>query len=125
MTNLDTAIREALSKEDAEFLAKFEGEQPITTQIFGTFGGVNGGMHIFAALITFAMFGAAVYCAWHMFNVSDLRDTVLWSVGAIVATLAVAMLKMYFWMEMNKNVVLREVKRLELQVARLAARERA
>jgi len=35
------------------------------------------------------------------------------------------MLKMYFWMEINKNVMLREVKRLELQVARLAARERA
>jgi hypothetical protein len=35
----------------------------------------------------------------------------------------VAMLKMYFWMEMNKNVTLREMKRLELQVARLASRE--
>jgi hypothetical protein len=33
------------------------------------------------------------------------------------------MLKMYFWMEMNKNVVLREIKRLELQVARLASRD--
>jgi hypothetical protein len=37
--------------------------------------------------------------------------------------LGVAMLKMYFWMEMNKNMLLREVKRLELQVARLASRE--
>jgi hypothetical protein len=34
--------------------------------------------------------------------------------------LSVAMLKMYFFMEMNKNQVLREVKRLELQVARMA-----
>ena len=39
--------------------------------------------------------------------------------------LAVAMLKMYFWMEMNKNVTLREVKRLELQIARLVSREGA
>jgi hypothetical protein len=46
----------------------------------------------------------------------------LWSAGALWAALAVAMLKMYFWMEMNKNVMLREMKRLELQVARLAAR---
>ena len=33
-----------------------------------------------------------------------------------------AMLKMYFWMKMNKNVVLREMKRLELQIARLASK---
>jgi len=32
------------------------------------------------------------------------------------------MLKMWFWMQMDKYVVLREVKRLELQVARLSSR---
>lgn len=76
----------------------------------------------FAAMITFAMFSGAVYCAWNAFDAADVRQTVLWSAGALVAMLAVAMLKMYFWMEMNKNVTLREVKRLELQVARLASR---
>ena len=53
----------------------------------------------------------------------EVREVVAWSVGAILAMLGVAMLKMYFWMEMNKNVVLREVKRLELQIARVAARD--
>ena len=47
--------------------------------------------------------------------------SLLWSAGALLTMLAVAMLKMYFWMEMNRNATLREVKRLELQVARLAA----
>jgi hypothetical protein len=82
-------------------------------------------MNVFAAVITFALFGAFLYCAWHMFATTDARDTVLWSVGAILTMLGVAMLKMHFWMEMNKNLVLREVKRLELQVARLASREAA
>jgi hypothetical protein len=50
---------------------------------------------------------------------------VLWSVGAVITMLGVAMLKMYFWMEVNKNIVLREVKRLELQVARLSMRDSA
>lgn len=122
MTNLDQAIRQALSAEDAEFLAKFEKEQPLHEQVFGTFSGPMGALNVFAAIITFAMFGAAVYCAWNMLQATDVRETVLWSVGAVVAMLAVAMLKIYFWMELSKNAVLREVKRLELQVARLAAR---
>lgn len=122
MSKLDQAIRQALSAEDAAFLAKFEDQSPFQ-EALGTFSGKWGVMNLFAALVTFAMFGAAVYCAWNAFTVADVRETVLWSEGIVLAMLAVAMLKMYFWMEINKNVTLREMKRLELQVARLASRE--
>lgn len=122
MTNIDRAIREALSKEDAEFLARFEANSTPVGEVLDTFRGQWGAMNIFAAAITFGMFAAFVYCAWNAFTLSDVRDVVIWTGGALLAALSVAMLKMYFWMEMNKNVVLREVKRLELQVARLAAR---
>jgi hypothetical protein len=121
MTNIDRAIRDALSKEDAEFLARFENNNPIS-EALGTFSGRWGAMNLFAAVMTFAVFGVFVFCAWQMLTTEAVRDVVMWSVGAIVASLAVAMLKLYFFMEMNKNVVLREVKRLELQVARLASR---
>jgi uncharacterized membrane protein len=123
MSNLDRAIRDALSKEDAEFLSRFDEHSTPVGEVLDTFRGRWALMNGFAALITFALFGAFVYCAWHMFGATDARETVLWSVGAIIAMLGVAMLKMYFWMEINKNAVLREVKRLELQVARLASRE--
>jgi uncharacterized membrane protein len=123
MPNLDRAIRDALSKEDAEFLSRFDEHSTPVGEVLDTFRGRWALMNGFAALITFALFGAFVYCAWQMFATTDARDTVLWSVGAIIAMLGVAMLKMYFWMEINKNAVLREVKRLELQVARLASRE--
>ena len=123
MSNLDRAIRDALSKEDAEFLSRFDEHSTPVGEVLDTFRGRWALMNAFAAVITFALFCAFVYCAWHMFEATDARDTVLWSVGAIIAMLGVAMLKMYFWMEINKNAVLREVKRLELQVARLASRE--
>ena len=120
MTNLDNAIREALSAEDAAFLARFEDEGKFS-EALGTFRGQSGALNVFAAIITFAMFGGFVYCAWNAFQAAEVRDTVLWSAGAVIAMLAVARLKMYFWMEINRNATLREVKRLELQVARFAA----
>lgn len=123
MTNLDQAIRQALSAEDAEFLARLDDRQSPVAEALGTFSGRWGLLNAFAALITFALFGAFVYCAWHAFAVAEVRETVLWSGAALIAMLGVAMLKMYFWMEINKNAVLREVKRLELQVARLAAKD--
>lgn len=120
MSNLENAIREALSAEDAAFLARFEEEGKFS-QALGTFRGQSGALNVFAAIITFAMFGGFLYCAWSAFEATAVRETVLWSAGALLAMLAVAMLKMYFWMEINRNATLREVKRLELQVARLAA----
>lgn len=123
MTNLDQAIRQALSAEDAEFLARLEKEAPLHEQVLETFKGQWAALNIFAAILTFAMFGAFLYCAWRFFQVSELRDLIFWSAGALASALFVAMLKMWFWMEMHKNAVLREVKRLELQVARLAVRE--
>jgi len=125
MSNLDRAIREALSKEDAEFLARFDGQSTPVAEVLDTFRGQWAWMNAFAAFISFALFGAFVYFVWQMLSAVDVREVVLWSVGAIIAMLGVAMLKMYFWMEINKNVVLREVKRLELQVARLASRDAA
>jgi hypothetical protein len=125
MTNLDQAIRQALSAEDAEFLAKFEKEAPLHEQVFGTFSGPLGGWNAFAALITFGMFGVFCYAVWHFFQATELRDLIFWSAAALLSAIAVAMLKMWFWMELHKNQVLREVKRLELQVARLAARDAA
>jgi hypothetical protein len=118
MTDLDKAIRKALSAEDAAFLDKLDRETPID-EMLHTFTGRWAYLNVFAALITFAAFGAAIYCVWNAFQTLDVRETVLWSVGASVAMLAVAMLKIWFWMEMHKNQVLRELKRLELQVARL------
>lgn len=122
MTNLDQAIRQALSAEDAAFLARFENETPFG-EVLGAFRGQWGALNVFAAILTFALFGVFVWCAWNAFNVGDLREVVLWSGGALLSMLGVAMLKIYFWMDMHKNMILREVKRLELQVARLSARD--
>ena len=46
----------------------------------------------------------------------------VWGGGFMFCMMAVSMLKLWFWMEMQTNSVLREVKRVELQVSRLASR---
>lgn len=123
MTKLDQAIRDALTREDAEFLAKFDSEAPITEQVFGAFGGRWGPINVLGALVTVLAFAFFVYCLWQIGQTDDLRMTVLLAAGAIVSAMFVSILKVWFWMELQKNQVLREVKRLELQVARLATRD--
>lgn len=61
MSNLDRAIREALSKEDAEFLARFDAQSTPVGEVLDTFKGQWAVMNAFAAFISFALFGAFVY----------------------------------------------------------------
>jgi hypothetical protein len=45
-----------------------------------------------------------------------------WGIGGIVFLLGVSMLKVFAWMQMDKNALLREMKRLELIVSSLSAK---
>jgi Family of unknown function (DUF6768) len=121
MTNLDQAIRQALSAEDAEFLARFEAEAPLHEQVLQTFRGTFGLLNALGWIAGFAFFAAFLYCAWNAYSAPALRDMLIWGAGATFAMIALGMIKLWFWMELQSNRVLREVKRLELQVARLAA----
>ena len=47
-----------------------------------------------------------------------------WGGASALGFAGLALVKVWFWMEMQKNAIMREVKRLELQVASLAAQLR-
>ena len=64
----------------------------------------------------------AVISAMRFFNATETRDMLLWAGACIICLSGVSMMKVWYWMELNKNSITREIKRLELQVLRLAQR---
>lgn len=68
----------------------------------------------------FAITAAAVACAIGLFGADTTRGQILYATGFLWAMSAVGLIKTWFWMQIQRNRVLREVKRLELQVSRLA-----
>ena len=121
MDDLDRKIEAALSAEDRAILARY-GEQGVFGQWFGVYDGPARGVAVFATVITFALFFAAVYCGWRAVGASEAIDAVRWSAGGILLMVMVGFLKLWFWLRMESNRVLREIKRLELQIARANAR---
>jgi len=82
-------------------------------------------VHITVLVMAFAFgfMSLAIYSAVRFFGASETRDLILWAVLFLYSGMCVAMLKMWTWMDMHKNSITREVKRLELQIARLAAQQ--
>ena len=66
--------------------------------------------------------GLSVVCAVQFFNAEGIREMILWAGAFGFSLLAVMANKIWYWMELNKNAIKREIKRLELQIARLAGR---
>jgi hypothetical protein len=116
MDDLDRKIEEALNAEDRELLAQL-GEQGVFAQWFGVYKGPFGWAAAYATVLTFTLVIAAIFCGWRLFDSADLIEAVRWSTAVIVLMVMVGFLKIWFWLRMESNRVLREIKRVELRIA--------
>jgi hypothetical protein len=121
MNDLDRAIRQSLSAEDAELLDRLGADQALHRQVLATFEGQLRWLNVAGWLAGFVLFGAASVMAWRFLSATEVEDMLRWGAASAVALAGLALIKVWFWMELQKNAVMREVKRLELQVASLAA----
>jgi Na+/glutamate symporter len=61
----------------------------------------------------------AVVSAYQFFEVEGQRAMIAWACSFGLSVTGIAMFKIWYWLELAKNAVLREVKRVELRVVRL------
>lgn len=123
MTDLDRMIEEALNAEDRAILDRY-GEQGMFAQLGGLFQGKLAFWTALIALAQIGMFVAAVFAIMKFMNAGDAQTLARWAAIAWFAATGVIVIKTWFWMQMQANRILREVKRVELQVARLNSAKR-
>lgn len=122
MNELDKKIQEALRAEDAELFKDFAEEPSVFEMLMETCRGRHRWLNMLGAFWTLVFLVLGIVAAVKFFSAEGTRDIVMWAAACIVCVSAVSMLKIWYFLEMNKNSVTREIKRLELQIARLAAR---
>lgn len=122
MKELDKKITEALRKEDADLFGDIGEEPSLSEMVFETFRGERRWLNILGAILTLIFVVLGISSAVAFFRTDVTRDLIMWASACILCTSAVALLKIWYWMEMQRIVVMREIKRVELQIASLAAR---
>ncbi len=118
MNDIDKKIQEALDAEDRELLDQF-GEQGLIAQSLSVFQGRQGWIAGIAMIASVVIFIGAIYAGWRFFTASEALESAQWAAAAWFLMTMVAFMKVWFWMRMESNRVIREVKRVELQIARL------
>lgn len=121
MEDIDQLIKDTLTQEEAKFYNELD-EQNIFQMVGGLYQGKLKWIFVYMNIVMIIVFGLFVYCAIQFFNTDVTNELIKWAVLASFCMIAVGMLKLFAWMQIDKNVILRELKRLELQVSSLATK---
>jgi len=115
---IDELIKETLNQEEAKFYDELE-EQNLIGKLGEVYKGKMGWLAIIMNVVHLVIFGLLIYCIVQFFGTNETNELIKWASAGFSCMIAMGMLKLYIWMQMDKNDILREMKRLELQVATL------
>ena len=113
---IDELIKETLSQEDAMFYNQLE-EKNLIGKIGEVYKGKMGWLAIVMNIVNLIMFGLFIYFTIRFFETNVTNELIKWASAAFLCLVFMTMVKLYIWMQMDKNDILRELKRLELQIA--------
>ena len=116
---LDQTIREALVAENDEWLNDLD--PAIHESIIEVFKGKSWWVATYAFFVMLALTALAAFSAWKFFHAEATRELVGWATGFLFCATSIGMIKIWYFIEMGKNSVTREIKRFELQLARVTS----
>lgn len=118
MSDYDLRLKNGLTAEDEAFLKDLEDRRGLFEQIGGTFTGPLAGWTVFAWALSLVFFALSVFCFWKLTGAEEWREGLLWMTGVLAGWISVGLIKIWFWLRMNHLATLREMKKIELRLAR-------
>ncbi len=115
MNNLDERIRAALESNGTSGNVNLS----IAEELLQTFRGQSRWMNSVAAVMSLLVFGLWIWTSLCFIQAEDLGLKLEWGMASLFCLLFISFIKVWFWMIMHSNRVMREVKRVELLLAKL------
>jgi hypothetical protein len=119
---IDRLIREALSESDATLAERF-GEQSMPERLTEAFQGRQKLLAVGGFLAALVFFVAGIYAAVQFLQEADIRQMILWGAATAFCFAVVTSIKIWYWLEMARHSLVRELKRVELQIVQMAQSE--
>jgi len=120
MTETDDRITEGLSADDRAFLDSLEEDRGLFRQIGDTWKGPLGGWTKLIFGFTVLMGFLFLFVIWQLANSAHHPFVhVLWAIAGVALLVILGFAKEWMFARMNMITILREVKRVQIEVALL------
>ena len=120
MSNIDDKIKQAMDAEYAQEWEKLGAEPRLDEMVMEAFRGRNRGMNILFMVLTIVLFVGMLFLIREYAAAENTKALISYAMLIGFSMMAIGMLKLWIWLEMERNSTSREIKRLELQIAMLA-----
>lgn len=117
--NLDDKSKEALKMDPEEADILLSKENGFFSQLFGIFRGHMMIWNMFALVLALLTTVLMCWSGYHFFASDGLDERVFYGVITLAMWTGTIGIKVWFWLAMNRNANHREIKRLELAIAKL------
>ena len=117
MRDVDDLIEQALGREEREILASIGEEPGFFGLAFGLLSGRLGWVNILMLAVQALLFLAGAYAAWRFFEAGDAVTQLRWGLPSAVLLILSLMIKTGMWPQIHADRLMRELKRIELQLA--------
>ena len=120
--NIDEKIKRELESDIPELDKILVDDEGLFSRLSGSF---RGGMKYWIIMIYFLTVVVGITFLWtgyRFFISTELQEQMFWGICFIVALNMQGYLKQFLFIESNRNSIMREVKRVEIAVARLSAK---
>jgi len=114
MNDSDAKLREAL---DAGKAIDFEREGSVRQMMAQTFRSKLRWMVVFLWVDAIAVCVVGIWSGLGLYHAQELKPLIVYSTVLIISAIFIMLVKVIGWQWMNKYAVMREIKRLELQIA--------
>ncbi len=118
MTDFETRLQKGLDADDEAFLKDLEQDVGLFQQMGAVFSGPLKFWTVYAFIMSFVMFGVAIWSLFQMFEAATAKETILWFALFSSTFLGVGLIKVWILMRMNHLAVLRELKMIELRLVK-------
>jgi len=115
--DLDETIRDALTAEKDEWIGEMDVDH--YEMVIEVFRGKSRWFAKMGFVIILGLLAGAVFSVFRFSQVESTRDLIGWATAFLFCATSIGLIKIWYWMEMSKNSVAREIKRFELQLARI------
>ena len=122
MQELDKMIEDALGHEESEVLRRIGGDAGFVERAMGMFGAGMEWMVRFMLFGQALLFFAGVWAAWNFFQAGEPVLQLRWGLPAAVLLLGSLAVKLAVGPPIFHNRVMRELKRIVLQIAHASQR---
>ena len=120
MSEMDNDIRNGLRKVDEAGKYDPDRGESLGQMLAESFRGKHRWMAWIAWIDSLVFTAVAVFAAVQFFRVDGVRQMILYAaVFGLSSGIVLFLVKIWYWMLMNRNSIKREVKRLELRIAEL------